>query len=170
MLGVQTGIQYYISISDLLVKNAFSISLLPLPLLWLHPGFNKLVFTTTKAQQCHRQGKGRVLIKINISKIIKLPSTSSSVSSIMNLFQRGIFFRICSASQFGSVSCRAFFSSFSFCTLIQDNMESMKESGQGSMMNRIDRIYLQLVFNCLTLFKRALPSIDILSASPITLV
>ena len=46
----------------------------------------------------------------------------------------------------------------------------LKEGGQGSMMNRIDRIYLQLVFNCLTLFKRALPSIDILSASPITLV
>ena len=42
MLGVQPSIQYYISISDLLVENDFS--LLPLPLLWLHPGFNKLVF------------------------------------------------------------------------------------------------------------------------------
>ena len=35
MLGVQPGIQYYISISDLLVENAYSISLLPAPSLIL---------------------------------------------------------------------------------------------------------------------------------------
>ena len=170
MLGVQPGIQYYISISDLLVENAYSISLLPAPSLILASSrfqqagiYNNQGATMPQARKRKSSDQNQHFqnhqITINIIN-----------NDLMNLFQRGIFFRICSASQFGSVSCRAFFSSFSFCTLIQDNMESMKEGGQGSMMNRIDRIYLQLVFNCLTLFKRALPSIDILRASPITLV